>query len=293
MTQHRMMLTTVIASLGMISTPPVHAAECSILRAQACATEEATGFRGAIIVPGSDAANRAVAQSGGCDGCEWTLVIDCDRNDVDSDTYVECGAARCEEGTTYRLYLQRPGDRAPVFVDTICLTPARRIVTAAELAVDVERHLTNLRPPVPGIETRPKDRAVTKLATYFAANGAATDRTTLDVVTAAGPATLRISIRAGRYVWDFGDGARCETTEPGGGYDGAAPGERCDDRIAHVYPTAGDREVTLRATWHGTYTFDVGYGPVGPLPIPGNGVQGAAATRTVAVRDARAQLVAD
>lgn len=256
-----------------------------------CATSSTEEFRGAIIVPGSDAANREVARGGGCDGCEWTLVVDCDRNEVGNPSNVNCNAARCPDGTTYRLYLQRPTDANPVFVDTICLTPTRRIVTVADLAADMERYLTDLRPPTPRIVVQPRGRAVTGLATYFAAEGPTTDATRLDVVTAAGPATLNITIEAGRFGWEFGDGARCETDAPGGPYDGGDPVERCDTRVAHVYRTAAPMPVTLRATWHGTYTFDVGYGPVGPLPVPGDGVAGPAATLEVTVREARAELV--
>src|SRR5688500_9533788 len=75
-----------------------------------CGTQSGSGFRGAIIVPGSEAANRAVARSGGCAGCDWTLVPDCDHNDVDSRTYAHCAAEICADGTTYRVYLQRPQD---------------------------------------------------------------------------------------------------------------------------------------------------------------------------------------
>lgn len=254
-------------------------------------TETPTDFRGTIIVPGSAAANREVARGGGCEGCVWTLVVDCDRNGVGAHDNVHCNAAACPDGTTFRIYLQRPADVAPEFLDTVCLTATRRIVTAADLAEDMDRHLTRLRPPAPEITAQPAGRAVTGLATYFAAGGARSDNAELDVDTAAGPATLRIAIEARRYAWVFGDGARCETAAPGGGYDGGGSHERCDDRVAHVYAAARAAVVTLRATWQGTYTFDVGYGPVGPLPIPGDGVEGPAATRRVTVRDAQARLV--
>lgn len=242
-------------------------------------------------MPGSEAANREVARTNGCPGCDWTLVVDCDRNVVDSPTYVNCIAARCPDGTTYRIYLQRPTDDNPTYLDNVCLSATRRIVTAAELAVDMAQYLTRLRPPEPRITVEPKERAVTGLATYFVADGPATDQGTLNVTTAAGPATLGIDIEAARYAWTFGDGTECVTTTPGGPYDGGEPTERCDTRVAHVYPAATDAGVTLKATWQGTWTFDVGYGPVGPLPIPGTGVVGPATTRTVHVREARAQLV--
>lgn len=248
-------------------------------------------FQGAIIVPGSEAANRAVARNGGCEGCDWTLVVDCDLNEYDSDTFVTCNPAACPDGTTYRIYLQRPTDANPAYVDSVCLGATRRIVTAADLDADLARYLKDLRPPQPVIAVQPEERAVTGLATYFAATGAETGNATLNVTTAAGPATLRMDIAASRYVWTFGDGARCETRSPGGRYDGGPAAERCDDRVAHVYAAARDATVTLTATWGGTYTFDVGYGPVGPLAIPGDGVTGPATTRTVTVRNAGAQLV--
>lgn len=240
-------------------------------------------------MPGSDVANAAVARNGGCDGCDWTLVVDCDHRD--SPGNVVCNAARCPDGTVYRVYLQRPTDTNPVYLDSVCLTATQRVVTAADLAVDVERHLTDLTPPATSIAVQPDGRAVTNLATYFRATGPAEDDTTLDVTTAAGPATLAIHITASRYVWTFGDGTTCETTAPGAPYDGGDAGERCDEHVAHVYDEAANATVRLSATWHGTYSFDVGFGPVGPLPIPGNGVTAPPQTRTVEVRDATAQLI--
>lgn len=254
-----------------------------------CASASLQDFRGAIIVPGSDAANAAVARNGGCEGCDWTLVVDCDHRDAPAN--VVCNAARCPDGTVYRIYLQRPADPDPVYLDNVCLTATRRVVTAADLATDVERYLTNLTPPRTVIAVQPGGRSVTNLATYFRATGPTEDDTTLNVSTAAGPATLAIHITASRYVWRFGDGTTCGTTAPGAPYGGGEPHEECGESVAHVYTSAVDATVLLRATWRGTYTFDVGHGPVGPLTIPGNGVTGPEATRTVRVRDATAQLI--
>lgn len=285
------LVATAVAALSLTSTSHADDPCGPAAIITGCGTQTGSDFQGTIIVPGSEAANREVARNGGCEGCEWTLVVDCDRNAVDSPEYVHCNASRCPDGTTYRIYLQRPTDANPVFLDAVCLTATQRIVTAADLAEDMEKYLTRLQPPVPTIAVQPEGRAVTGLAAFFAAGGATSDTGELDVVTAAGPATLRIAIEAGRYAWDFGDGARCETTAPGGPYDGGPATERCDDRVAHFYAAPRDATVTLRATWQGTYTFDVGYGPVGPLPIPGDGVAGPPTSRVVNVRDARARLV--
>ncbi|HVF04388.1 MAG TPA: hypothetical protein VNA20_06085 [Frankiaceae bacterium] len=256
-----------------------------------CGTADGSEFRGAIIVPGSDAANREVARDGGCEGCIWILVVDCDPNEVDGGSLVNCNAARCPDGTMYRIYLQRPTDANPRYVDNVCLTPTRRIVTVAELNADMEKYLTALRPPATEIVVQPRARSVVGIPTYFVARGPDTDSTTLEVTTAAGPATLLIDVAASRYAWDFGDGTRCETDAAGTPYGGGEPAEQCGERVAHAYRTARDVAVTLRATWRGTYSFDVGFGPVGPLPIPGDGVPGPPATVTVDVRPARAQLV--
>lgn len=290
----RLLVATALAIT--ISAAPVYAsADPCKGNLQSCgaatADETEQEFRGAIIVPGSEAANRAVADSGGCPGCEWFLVVDCDPNEPATGSPVNCNAARCPDGTLYRVYLQRPGDASPRYLDTVCLTPTRRIVTVADLETDLERYLTALRPPAPEIAVQPDGRAVVGIPAYFVARGARTDRTTLDVTTAAGPARLLIEVAVGRYVWEFGDGARCETNEPGRPYDGGEPAERCDGQVAHAYAAARDATVTLRAVWHGTYSFDVGYGPVGPLPIPGDGVAGPVVTRTVDVRPATARLV--
>lgn len=256
-----------------------------------CGTQTASDFRGTIIVPGSAAANGEVARSGGCEGCRWTLVVNCDRNDVGDPGWINCMETRCPDGSRFRLYLQRPTDTHPVLLDTICLTATRRIVTAAELAVDAERYLTGLVPPATAIHVQPEREALARTATFFAADGPATSATTLNVVTAAGPATLRIDITAGEFRWEFGDGTTCTTTSPGGPYDGDATSERCGERVAHVYAAPGSLTARLRAVWHGTYTFDVGYGPVGPRAVPGTGVAGPEATRAVTVRQARAELV--
>jgi hypothetical protein len=257
-----------------------------------CAATTTADFRGAIIVPGSAAANAEVARSGGCDGCEWTLVLNCDENDVVLNEWVHCNGAKCPDGSLFRLYLQRPGDAAPAYVDSVCLTADERIVDADDLAADVERYLTSLSPPEVRIRVQPGGPSVTGLATFFRADGPVADRTALDVTTAAGPARLVIEIAPHEYRWEFGDGATCVTSAPGGGYDGGdATGDRCDERVAHPYATPGEVAVRLTTTWRGTYTFDVGFGPVGPRPVPGSGVAGPVATRRVTVRQARAELV--
>jgi hypothetical protein len=249
-------------------------------------------FEGAIIVPGSEAANRAVAASGGCQGCEWTLVRRCDLNTPEDPNYVNCLGARCPDGEAYRLYLKHPAEPAPVLLDTICIGEARRIVTAAELAVDVERHVKRLRPPAHEVVVEAPGYALTHVPAFLTASGPGADTATLDVTTAAGPARLRIDVGPREYAWAFGDGGTCTTTQPGGPWDGDRTGaERCDTRVAHVYAAPGTRATTLTVTWGGTYTFDVGYGPVGPLAIPGDGVAAATASRAVDVREGRAELV--
>lgn len=292
------MVTTRIVVVAYLATTFIvgglaHAEDvCSIARAHACAVTTAEDFRGAIIVPGSDEANRIVARANGCEGCVWTLVPDCDRNAVSGPAYVNCTMTRCPEGTLFRLYLQRDARAEPAYVDTICISRTQRVVTPAMLGFDAERHLTRLAPPVTTIAVQPEHRAIVGLATYFIASGPATDTTTIDVTTAAGVrARLDIGIQRSSYRWDFGDGASCVTEFPGGTYAGGPADERCDDRVAHVYRITGPTDVQLRATWSGTYTFDVGFGHVGPLPVPGNGVTGPAETRSITISEARAELI--
>jgi hypothetical protein len=249
-------------------------------------------FRGAIYVPGSDAANAAVARSHGCEGCEWTLVLGCEQNTLQDPEYVHCNGARCPQGSLYRLYLQRPGDAAPDIVDVVCLTATQRIVTAADLSVDAQRYLRNLAPPAPGITVQPDGRALVRGGTFFTATGPSRDAATLTATTAAGPARLGIAIAPATYRWEFGDGAVCETALPGGPYDGDSRSERCDDRVAHLYERSGTPTVRLTVVWGGTYTFDAGFGPVGPLPIPGAGVAAPPVTRQIRVWEARAEHVA-
>jgi len=248
-------------------------------------------FVGAIIVPGSAEANGAVARSGGCEGCEWTLVLRCDLNTPDDRT-LNCMGSRCPDGTAYRLYLKRPEDPGPVLLDTICLGRTQRIVTAAELAIDVERHVKRLVPPAHAVRVEKPGYAVVRIPAFLTAAGPTGETSTLDVATAAGPARLTIDVWPREYAWTFGDGATCTTDSPGGPWDGDSSGaERCDTRVAHLYGASGDADVTLRVTWGGTYTFDVGYGPVGPLAVPGDGVTVPEVRRAVPVREGRAELV--
>lgn len=291
-------LLAAIAALLIASPPPVHAQTQPCRRnifgcgAGSVDTTE-THFEGAIVVPGSEAANREVARSGGCDGCEWTLVRRCDLNTPADPGQANCLGARCADGgLAYRLYLRRPEDVAPVLLDTICVSETRRIVTAAELAVDVERHVTRLVPPRHEIRVERPGYAVVRMPAFLSAAGPAVEATTLDVGTPAGRVRLRIEVGPRRYAWTFGDGGGCETGSAGGPWDGDRTGEeRCDTRVAHVYGTPGDAAVTLAVTWGGTYTFDVGYGPVGPLAVPGDGVVAPDVRTTVPVREARAVLV--
>jgi hypothetical protein len=287
-----LVIPVLVLAIGSFGVPQAEAAPCKGDLKGCGATVVVTKgeFQGAIVVPGSARANQVVAASHGCDGCVWTLVLNCDRNTTNDPEWVSCNAAWCPRGSLYRLYLQRPEDVRPEFVDAVCLTATQRIVTADELAVDAARYLTDLAPPAMDFAVQPDGRAVTRVATFFYARGSGSDERTLDVDTPAGPARLAIHIAPSEYRWTFGDGGRCTTAEPGGTYDGRAE-ERCDDRVAHVYDAAGTWTVTLAATWSGTYTFDVGYGAVGPRTIPGAGVAGPVATRTVPVREARAELV--
>jgi hypothetical protein len=172
------------------------------------------------------------------------------------------------------------------------VSEARRIVTAAELALDVEKYLTRLAPPTHAIAVQKPGYALVRMPAYVAADGPPADTRTLDVNTPAGPARLRIEVGPTHYAWDFGDGTTCTTTHAGGPWDGDRSGrERCDTRVAHVYLTKGAPHATLRVRWGGTYTFDVGYGPVGPLPIPGDGVTAPPTGVAVRVAEARAELV--
>jgi hypothetical protein len=295
----RRILWVITSSLVLCALSPIaqaSAADCDPRNISDCgiATVDTrqSAFRGAIYVPGSDAANGAVARSHGCEGCDWTLVLGCEQNSVEDPAYLHCNAARCPNGSLFRLYLQPPEDARPEFLDVVCLTATRRIVTAAELSVDAQRYLRTLAPPAPGIAVQPDGRAVVRLATFFTATGPTTDAATLRAATAAGPAKLAIDIAPTSYRWEFGDGAVCETTQPGGPYDGdGGTSERCDDRVAHLYEQAATATVRLTVTWGGTYTFDAGFGPVGPLGIGGPGVAAAPVTRQVTVREARAEHV--
>lgn len=294
----RRLLTALALAIGMAGMPSAQAdpPDCAgeMLGCGTGVVATKADFVGAIVVPGSAAANQAVAGSGGCEGCEWTLVLRCDLNTPADPAAVNCMGSRCPEGTAYRLYLKRPGDATPVLLDTICLGGAERIVTAAELAADVERHLTRLVPPAHSVVVERPGYAVVRLPAFFTAAGPGAQTRTLQVATAAGPATLNIEVGPREYAWTFGDGRGCTTTSAGGAWDGdRSRAERCDDRVAHVYDTTGQVEVTLRATWGGTYTFDVGYGPVGPLAVPGDGVAGPTARRVVPVYEGRAELVGD
>ena len=291
----RYLIFVTISAVSWALVPVVHSLadpSCDPTRIFACGQERQDHYEGVLHIPGAGEVNAEVARGGGCVGCEWTLVLGCPQNDLEDPDYANCMAARCPGGTKFMVYLLRPPAANFRYVETVCLTPRTPVLTLEDLHREAQRHLGQLRPPVTSIKAQPSARSVVNLPTYFIAEGPQRAEQPITATTPGGvPLTLTLLVAPDHYTWEFGDGAVCQTTGRGASYPGGTPSEECGERVAHAFRAAGQLTTTLTTTWAGSYTFDAGFGAVGPFAIPGTGVAGPPQSLAVLVREARAELV--
>jgi hypothetical protein len=228
---------------------------------------------GGLLLPGSvdDRTRRTVA---GCADCQWRLTTPCvdtsPGHAFDSAGPTPCVSVvrGCPGGRLLRSWFSDGG--AWRETGLICLTDARP-VTVARLGSDVsarlEEALPRLRP-----STDPARGLLTQLPVIVAAGQPADEQWTMPLL------GRDVVVRArATWTWDFGDGARLTTGDPGAPFPRGA--------VAHAYRRSGVFAMSCTAQWSATFSVD----GLGPFPVPGLLTQ--RADMPVAVGEGRALLV--
>lgn len=156
-------------------------------------------------------------------------------------------------GGYYAVYgegVKRPGRAClPGARRAAAAVPAPPVLSAGLVATAMRR----LAWRVPRLTVQPPGGAtLVNLATNVFAGDARTQTLTTTLLTQ----TVTIEARPVRYAWDFGDGARLVTAEPGRPYP--------DLDVSHRYPRPGRFRLALTTSFVGR--FRAGDGPWRPIP---------------------------
>jgi len=160
---------------------------------------------------------------------------------------------------------------------TVCLAPeeaAARADPTVAVAALVRAQWQSFGLPGARVQTQPGGETLVGAVTRFSTSTPSS--TTLPPKPVLG-LDVRLSIKASRYVWDFGDGTALEAAA-----DGVPP------RAEHTYRSAGPVAVTLRTYYTATFTIegsDVVYPLDGTADVPGQ-------PTPITAREARTQLEA-
>ena len=227
---------------------------------------------GSVYLPGGRHVGQSVSSGNSeCAGCRWEVRPLCRDGVLDPclpmPPYVACarGEIRYEvrfgsNGAATKL------DSAP------CIPNGSRPVSAAEIENEVEDRVRQLAPTL-RFSFQPSARPVTQIPTLFRVDQP-NDVSRSDMIAGLG---VQMRARVSR-VLQWGDGSSKRTTERGGRWP--------DTSLSHNYRTAGIKRVRLTANWTAEYSVSGGSW----IQASGDPVQ-QTATRTLRVREARAQLV--
>ncbi len=244
-----------------------------------------SSYDGEIVVRGEDGSATSVGGGGSCDGCVWRLVPDCPGNappQAGPDGAIQPGgdemcsgaSVGCPSGQVhFRVYRKRPGESFE-HVSTICLGGGRDVVSTAAIRAEVDRYLTTMPLPLPGLHVQPHGPSVVGVPAIFYADPPAT------VTDTFGPLGLRVRIVAVpvSWLWEPQAGVSFVTDGPG------APYPRRD--VTHAYTALGRYTARVTATWSGSYAIA---GIDGQLPV--RGTVRRTSTTVLEVREARSELV--
>lgn len=227
---------------------------------------------GSVLLPGSFDGDAGVRQSASnCDGCLWKLELACGW-DADSCQGATVGCAPDE--LRWWVMLMRPPATDYSVVGTVCRSAGDELLTVDAAAEQVRQRYIELLPRAnPSVQ--PSERSLVNVPTLFAVNEPS----------AFGPVAMNVVGYAVEisgsveWTWDFGDGERLVTDEPGGKYPTTS--------LSHTYRRAGERVVTVDSTWAGEFTIN----GEGPFPIAGGPIT-LATDVEVQVSEAAAVLVA-
>lgn len=208
---------------------------------------------GGLLLPGSvdERTRRTVA---GCAGCTWRLTTPCvDRSPghaFDTAEPPPCSSVvrGCPGGRLLRSWFSDGGPWRETGL--ICLTDDRPVTVArlgSAVSARLERALPRLRPT-----TDPSAGLLTQLPTLVATGQPAMGQWTMPLL----GREVRVQAEA-TWTWDFGDGARLSTSDPGTRFP--------HGRVGHTYRRPGQYPMSCTAQWAATFTVD----GLGPFPVPG------------------------
>lgn len=267
--------TAVVAPLSAEAAGPCTGADCDVVPDPDDAQYVGNG---GLLLPGDSFTGTADDRTSAatCEGCRWALLPMC-RGDGHAGG-VNCGpAARsCPPGEFRRIVmLLRPGGSVWEVIGLVCLSP-----TGPTTVDDVAHQLHDVViEEVPPLRARfqPEGGTLVQLPAIF--DSGQPRRLGVREFSLVG---FDIVLRGeASWTWQFGDGASLVTREPGGGWP--------DDSVSHVYEHSGAYGVLVTSEWRAWFTVD----GMGPFAVGGDPVTQTSGPLDLAVRSARAELVAD
>jgi hypothetical protein len=203
---------------------------------------------GGLILPGSiDQGTRAMVA--GCPDCHWRMTTPC----FDSSAGLPFGSQTpclstsrgCGLGNELLRSWFRAGESPWREIGLVCIADGP--ITVAGVGRDVrEQFIRDLAPARP--LRQPASGVVTQIPVIF--DSGQRDGTVRTDYLVAGQ---RVSLSAqAAWRWDFGDGSRLSTVDPGGAFP--------HDGVAHAYRRAGEYRVRMTTQWAASFTV-AGLGP--------------------------------
>jgi hypothetical protein len=233
-----------------------------------------SGFvgQGAMVMPGDySPAGMSRAGASECPGCEWRFVPRCAQG---TDVSLCAGATiGCPpDEVRMRVLWRESATVSWSIAGEYCAGDGDEPVPLADVGAAVRDRFEDVLPrPEPDYE--PPNGALANVPAVFDSGqrgGVRVEDFQLN--------GLRVELRARpSWRWDFGDGTRLRTDEPGGAYP--------DTSVTHTYRSAGEQTVTCVASWTGTFTVD----GLGPFDVTGGPVT-QTAELDVTVRESAGRL---
>ena len=207
---------------------------------------------GGLVLPGS-VGQRVRHEVASCLGCAWRLTSPCAEpvDGVAFDGQPACLTVvrGCPSGHLLRSWF-RPEGGAWRDLGLVCL-PASGPVTIRELGAAAGEAVARGVPEL-SAGAQPAGGVVAQLPVHFRSGQPAGPQAwTVDLLGHGVAITARPV-----WTWEFGDGARAVTADPGGRYP--------DGGVSHAYRRPGVMPVSCRVQWSAVFEVD----GLGPFPVP-------------------------
>lgn len=257
---------TLVASSVIVQASPVSA------NANWSSANGGWSGTGSVYLPGGSHVGGSPSQeSSGCQGCRWEVLPLC-KEGILNPCETPAPYVTCANGETRYMIRFGQGGAPTSYQDDKCIGPNERPVASTEIDLEVQDRVRQLAPTL-SFNFQPSSRPVTQIPTLFRV-GQPNEVARTDVIAGL---SVRMRAEVGR-VWQWGDGTSKRTNIRGGRWP--------DTSLSHTYRTAGTKRVRLTANWTAEYSVHGGRW----IQVDGDPVQ-QSASRTLRVREARAQLV--